>query len=334
MKLTRREFLRLSAGLSAGMTAAGTTVTRATRWVAPTYLQTATPPTAPPDTTGLEAAIRDAVGSQLIGVDLRRLDANQQVVFAITINQEPLYPVASCFKAFLVYFYFWNTPPEQWQTGPESDAYRVAVFSDNVRTGFLLRDAAAAVEVYGNALEKFNDCLLYNIGMTHGIHTWDWAGNPLIGFTDPRFEPSEERVVNVRGVAHRIDNVTTPTDLANGYTFLAQAAAGTLAPRPLDPFFDMERAQRSAQAALDLLAIPAANYDSPLERAGTTGYIGKDGILRQSDISTGNVVGDAGLVQVGDQRYVIAFISVSQSEYAAVLTLTALVDTVRAFEGV
>lgn len=288
----------------------------------------------PPGVDVLDKAIRDAIGNQVMGVDVRKLDDKMQVVFELAYNADQLYPVASCFKAFLVYFYFWNMPPEQWKTDRDSDAYRVAVFSDNVRSGFLMRDAAAYVDVYGNIIEKFNDCLLYNLGMTQGMHTWKWEGNPLIGITDRRFAPSDTRYINLRGTAHIADNLTTAADLATGYTFLAQAAAGTLAPKPMNPLFDMARAQRAAQAAIDLLSIPAENYKSPIERAGLAGYTGKDGILPKDDLTVGNVVSDAGIVTVGESRYVLSFISVSQSEFAAVNTLTAIANALKTFEGV
>ncbi|MCU0497175.1 MAG: class A beta-lactamase-related serine hydrolase [Anaerolineae bacterium] len=280
--------------------------------------------------TRLERDLLDIIGDQTIGFDLRQLDDQQQVIMQIQHNADQRYPVASCFKAFVVFYYFWHTPIARWQVDRESAAYRVAVFSDNVQTGFLIRDVGENVDVYGNALQKFNDCLLYDIGMSEGIYTWDWPGNPLIGFADDRFAPSEARVITLRGETHSADNLTTAQDLARGYTFLAQAADGALPPNPLQPKYDFERAQRAAQATLDLLAIPAANYRSPLERAGWMPYIGKDGILPRGDLSVGNVVNDAGLITQDETRYVIAYLSVGQTEYSAINTLTAMAERMRA----
>lgn len=286
-----------------------------------------------PPPSDLERGILNAIGDQEMGFALRRLDDGEQVVFQIDHNADKLYPVASCFKAFLIYYYFWNTPQDQWQIERESDPYRVAVFSDNVKTGVLIRDVGQFVTVYGNPLEKFNDCVLLNIGLQNGLHTWDWAGNPMVGFTDSRFEPSTERYIDIRGTLENVDNLTTAADLANGYTFLVQAADGTLPPNPKNPYFDTARAQTAAQAALDLLSIPAENYKSPIERAFGS-YTGKDGVLPPEDLNAGYVVNDAGVVTVGESRYTLSLISVGQTEYSAVLTLTAIHDLLAEFEGV
>jgi hypothetical protein len=143
--------------------------------------------------------------------------------------------------------------------------------------------------------------------------------------------PSDERYVEIGAVQHSIDNLTSAADLAYGYTFLAQAAAGTLAYDPMKPLYDRAHAQIAAQATLDLLSISADNYQSPLERAGFV-YIGKDGILPLGDVSVGNVVNDAGIVQIGASRYVVAYMSASQSEYLAIETLKALGERLRQFE--
>lgn len=278
----------------------------------------------------LERDLLDIIGDQTIGFDLRQLDDQQQIIMQMQHNADQLYPVASCFKAFVVFYYFWHTPIARWQVDRESAAYRVAVFSDNVQTGFLIRDVGENVDIYGNPLQKFNDGLLYDIGMTQGLHTWDWPGNPLVGFTDSRFAPSETRVITLRGVTHSADNLTTAEDLARGYTFLTQAAAGTLPLNPLQPKYDFARAQLAAQATLDLLAIPAANYRSPIERAGWMPYIGKDGILPRGDLSVGNVVNDAGLITQDETRYVMAYLSVGQTEFSAINTLTAIAERMKA----
>jgi hypothetical protein len=281
----------------------------------------------------LEQGILNAIGRQEMGFSLRKLDDEMRVVFSINYNADKLYPVASCFKVFLLYYYFWNTPQEQWKTDRESAAYRVGVFSDNVKTGVLIRDTGEFVTVYGNPMEKFNDCILLNLGLKHGLHKWEWEGNPMVGFTDPRFEPSTERFIEIRGTSRNVDNLTTSTDLANGYVFLAQAAEGKLPPNPKNPYFDTARAQLAATATLDLLSIPAENYKSPMER-GFGSYTGKDGVLQPEDLGIGYVVNDAGLVTVGESRYSIALISVGQTEYSTVLTLTAIHELLKEYEGV
>jgi hypothetical protein len=201
-----------------------------------------------------------------------------------------------------------------------------------VRTGFVIRDTGQYLDIYGNPLEKFNDTLQFRLGMKEGLHTWKWEGNPLIGYTDRRFAPSETRNINIDGVAHSADNLTTAADLAQGYIFMEQAALGTLPPNPIDPFFDTERAQIASIATLDLLSISAENYKSPIERAGVS-YIGKDGVLREGDLTVGVVISDAGLIEINGRRFAISFISVGQSEYYAVETVKAIISHIQDYAG-
>jgi hypothetical protein len=282
----------------------------------------------------LQQDILNTLGSMELGFALRELDAEGHVIASIDYQSSKLYPVASCFKAFVVYYYFWFTPEDQWQADRDSNVYSVAVFSNNVRTGTVIRDTGQYLDVYGNPLEKFNDTLLFRLGMKEGLHTWKWEGNPLIGFTDRRFAPSDTRNINLHGVAHIADNLTTAADLAQGYIFMEQASLGTLLPNPIDPFFDTERAKIASDAALDLLSISAENYKSPIERAGVD-YIGKDGVLREGDlIGVGVVISDAGLIEINGRRFAIAFISVGQSEFYAVETVKTLVSYIQTYAGV
>jgi hypothetical protein len=112
----------------------------------------------------------------------------------------------------------------------------------------------------------------------------------------------------------------TAEDLAHGYAFM------------LNPPTDVPGAAFAAESALKLLSIPAKNYRSPFERAGLVGYTGKDGILQKDDISTGNVVTDAGIITLGEpdsldhHRLIVAFLSAGQTEYSAINTLKAIAD--------
>lgn len=265
----------------------------------------------------LRARIEEAIGSQDVGLDLRWLRPDHETTARLAINEEQLYPTASCFKAFLVLYYFWNVPQSEWKRDEWSPVYRTAVVSDNILTGQVLADTAEYIDLYGNPIEKFNDFLLLTMGLKNGLYSWKWEGNPVARFTDRRFEPNEKRFSRVGGVEHRVDNLTTAADLVNGYLFM-------LRPPENAP-------SEAAAAALELLSIPAAKYQSPFERTGLTGYIGKDGILQKDDISTGNVVNDAGLVTVGQQQYVLSFLSTGQSEYRAINTLRTITEAIAAF---
>ncbi len=278
----------------------------------------------------LRQNILNVIGGREIGFALHELDERGQVVASVDYQSRELYPVASCFKAFVVYYYFWFTPEDLWQTDRQSDVYQVAVFSNNVRTGFVIRDTGQYLDIFGNPLEKFNDTLLFRLGMKEGLHTWKWEGNPLIGFTDRRYAPSDTRNINIHGTAHIADNLTTAADLAQGYIFMEQASLGTLPTNPLDPFFDTERARIASIAALELLSIAAENYKSPIERAGVE-YIGKDGVLREGDLSAGVVISDAGLIEIEGTRFAMSFISVGHSEFYAVEMVKTIVSHIRAY---
>lgn len=265
----------------------------------------------------LRQALADALADQEVALDLRWLTPYGAVVERMAFNADRLYPTASCFKAFLALYYFWRVPPDDWQRDEWSAVARTVIVSDNLLTGRVIADVAPYVEVYGSALEKFNDFLLLDMGLKHGLYTWKWPGNPVETLTDRRFTPSETRFSLVNGVAHRVDNLTTAADLADGYVFMLRP------PENAPP--------GAVQAALDLLSIPAARYQSPFERAGLTGYTGKDGVLQQADISTGTVINDAGIVPIGDRRCILSFLSVGQSEFRALGTLKAVTEALRKF---
>jgi hypothetical protein len=314
--MKRRDFLKW-AGVT-GLSLALPSITLAAPRTPPSYLQ-------------LQKDILEAIGGQEMALDLRTLTPDNTEVFRIEHNTDKLYPVASCFKAFLTFYYFWYTPKDLWDIERESPVYRTAVFSDNVMTGVVLRDVGQYVNIYGNAIEKFNDFLLFMLGLKNGLHTWKWEGSPVAFLADRRFAASQNRYTLVKGIRHPIDNLFTAGDLATGYEFMLRAAAGNAPKTVMSSLssFDALHAAECAQAALDLLSIPAKNYRSPLERSGFTDYTGKDGILPNGDISAGNVVADAGIIPLRDHRCVIAFMSVGQTEYSAVKTLKLIAEMIR-----
>src|SRR5262245_49193467 len=75
----------------------------------------------------------------------RRINAQHEEYFRIQINSFDIYPVASCFKAFVTLYYYLNTPKEAWDDAEGSALYSTAVFSNNVQTGTVLIDVASRV---------------------------------------------------------------------------------------------------------------------------------------------------------------------------------------------
>lgn len=283
----------------------------------------------PPEAAALRRTLERIIGQREIGLDLRRLDARPEFAgeeyFRIQINADKLYPTASCFKSFAVLYYLWNTPQDEWRIDEGSNAYRIAVYSSNTLTTTLLMEMNQRITYFGNAIEKFNDFLIYTLEMEHGIYSWNWGDNsPLEFYTDRRFVASDTRLVNVRGLNYRMDNLTTAADLSRGYVRM-------LDPTPFQYFNDQEHARAAIDATLDLLTIPAEDYQSPFERVFPEGYTGKDGVLPSDTSAIGRVINDAGIIRLDDAVYVMSFLCAGEGEYVGLGLLAQIADAMRAF---
>lgn len=314
MRLSRRQFLR---GSAAG-------------WLATTLPYT--PHRQIDAAVRLLSQIEDAVGGRNIGVDVARFAQEGETireVYRVGLNQNALRPSASCFKTWLPLYYYTFTPRLAWDDDPGSLVYNVTVNSSNVDTGRLMLEVGER-QSFGNPLEKYNDFLLYGMELEHGISSWNWPGNPLVGLMDDRFSSGGERVVRAGGDVHFIANVTTAADTLNGYRELYRQTIATS-----DDYAPSPDRRPGALRALRLLSLPGdTDYSSPLERVvGRGAYIGKDGILPESAISTGRVVNDAGLIALDDGMLGIAFFAVRESEYSALIILEAIVKAMLASEA-
>lgn len=270
-------------------------------------------PTGPNDwdqETDLARSIREYLEGTFtdheMALDFRRINAQNNQEFHIQIQADKLYPVASCFKAWVALYYYLNTPRDQWNDTQGTPLYSTIVFSNNTEAGTLLVDIAERVGGSGNPIEKFNNFLMQTVGMTNGMHTWDWPGSPTVGFADERFAPSDNRSMLYKDEYYLVDNLFTVTDLAHGYDVLQRGAS----------FARWDAMQQAIQATHSLLTIPATDYQSPLEYVFPQGYMGKDGILPEADLpkGLGRVIDDAGVVTVADAHYIIAFMSMGESE--------------------
>ncbi len=307
--LTRRAFLALAAGLFG---AAALRPLRAQDWSEEA-----------PIAASIRADLEAFIGRRSMALDFRCIDSAYAERFRIQINADNLMPVASCFKAFAVLYYYLNTPAADWNDGPGTPLYRMAVYSDNRATGVVLADTAERVPGPENAIVKFNDFLRGTMGLTNGLHTWNHPGSPTVGLSDPRFAPSavNGRVVLVRGSAYQVDNVFTASDLARGHDFILRG----------EHFTRSETFRQAARATSALLSIPATDIDyvSPIERVYPLGYTGKDGVLPTDMIAAGRVINDAGVVRAGGSRFIIAFMSAGEGDINA---LNALAEVVRQIE--
>ena len=200
--LTRRTFLKLAGASFAG------------------YLLDPRSPS--PLRRRFEENIRTAIGERGIGVDVRKLDVNSRELFRIQVNPFNYYPVASCFKAFVILYYFWNTPQEQWNYSEGSTAYSVAVYSNNPETGVLLAEVGDRVSGSGNAIEKFNNFTTYEMFLPFGMYSWNWEGSPTENMVDARYAARSSRAVRIPAGEFLVDNVCSAAELADGYSFLAR----------------------------------------------------------------------------------------------------------------
>lgn len=313
MRLSRRDFLR---GAGAGAL---------TWWARPAWITAV---------DALQREIVNQVEGRNIGVDVARLvrDGDEvRELFRVGVNQDALRPTASCFKAWALMYYYAFTPPEVWNDDPDTDPYNVVVNSHNVATGRLIRDVGT-YQTFGNHIEKFNDFILYGMRMQHGIASWNWDGNPLVGMVDPRFAAGGERVVRSRGETHEIGNVTTAADTLNGYRELFRRTVATGA----DAYGgDPTRRRLGALRTMRLLSLPSEleSYEAPIERVvGRGAYIGKDGVLPAGSTSAGRVVNDAGFIPMERGLYALAFFSVAESEFSAIEILRRIVAAMYAAE--
>jgi hypothetical protein len=220
-------------------------------------------------------------------------------------------------------YYYINTPPDEWQDDEFSILYQMAVYSDNNATSILLDDVASRISGPDNAIVKFNDFLRITIGLTSGLHTWNWEGSPTVGLADPRYAPSSERLVWVGDSAYQVDNAFTPADLARGHDFITRGEYFTQSD-------EMREAMRASKA---LLSLPFTEYESPIERVWESGYTGKDGILPAEDVPTGRVVNDAGTIITDDNLYIIAFMSAGESESVAINVLGEVLNQIAFYES-
>ncbi|PJF29523.1 MAG: hypothetical protein CUN52_07955 [Phototrophicales bacterium] len=258
----------------------------------------------------LQARINSLFMGENIGFDLRGWDnITQTEIFRIAVNGDAYYPVASSFKTLVVLYYFWYTPRELWRDDPESDAYRVAVFSNNLLTGTLLQNTAQYVGGFGNAIQKFNIFLTYTLKLDSGIFSWDWQGSPTMGQRDLYYEPTEQRSVIYNGQRYDITNLFSPRDLSQTYLYLLKPTS----------FPQYPQAYEALLRTRALFSIPASGYQSPIERAFGR-YTGKDGVIPTEDARFGRVTNDAGIVRPLLNEYVIS-IMYAQGEFRLVAFL-------------
>jgi hypothetical protein len=329
----RREFLKLLGAGAAASTVAG--LHEIDRVFAANGLST-TPVRSSLATSGLtkeqmiaqfRQELEDMFAGHEMSLDFRRVNEAGEEDWRFQIHAQELYPVASAFKAFVIMYYFMTVPMDEWYFGNDADVYRVAVFSNNKLTGHVIYDVGEYIEDdTRNCMEKYNDFCMNEIGIEHGLFSWNWPGARSGGYTDQRFFPDESRwPVIGDNLTEQIGNVSTAADLAKGWEYILYAERN---PRwESDPVF-----RAAITNVREILSIPANDYLSPIERVVWSGYTGKDGTLPVGDIRLGRVINDAGLIRTKTGRYQVSFMSTSENESVTEPALQHIVDIMRRYE--
>ncbi len=252
------------------------------------------------------ATLASLITDQNIGLDFGRINSDGNEDFRFSINGNQFKPLASSFKAFAVLYYFLKMPDDApYQEG--SPVYSMAVYSNNVKTGMVLREVAK-VNNWENPIIAFND-FLFEIGVNQGLHDWDYPGSPTKGWDDPRFDLNQDRkVILNNGRSASYYNASTPTDIANGYWFIAGAEYSI---QWQNPHF-----REGILKTRSLLAIRALDYPSPAEKElGNFQYYGKDGALPSAKSSLGRVLNDAVVINNQGDTYILSLMSIRENEY-------------------
>ncbi len=275
----------------------------------------------------MRRVLNDALDGQEMSLSFSHITPDFIEDCRIEIRQDRLYPVASSFKAAVVLYYFLNTPEAEWDAEQGSAMYSMAVFSNNARTGTVLGDVAQRLGVK-NPIAAFNDFATSPdlLGWTHGLYSWsfdEFPWMPTNGYVDDRYNPTRWDASNMANFGL---NFSTASEIATVFRLLA---TGETHPRwESDPHF-----RASILASRSLLAIPAIDYLSSLEKAITySDHYSKDGTLRPVDIGT-NVRNDAGVWPMQDGgAYLISFMSARETDDSVALVLAQVAEAIRMYE--
>ncbi|MHB8629747.1 MAG: serine hydrolase [Aggregatilineales bacterium] len=196
----------------------------------------------------LSAQLKSVVGVRKLGIAVLPINASDDAVGEVGVNDDDQYSVASAFKGPVAIYFFENVGSEVWRSYPirywndddEEDVpeaykpaweryhvilravYQMAVYSENDSTGNVL---AYVYDSTGkpaqNAIIGFNDWGRSAVGISgqSGLNAW-FAGKSSCarGCSDPRFGQVQ---ITYRHKIVLLGNSYSPHDLARFYTHLA-----------------------------------------------------------------------------------------------------------------
>lgn len=177
---------------------------------------------------GVLDRIAIALQPKEIGLYASRFDANGNLMYRVRYNDNEPHAIASTFKAFAAFYYFMNTPEDEWEYQFAENVYSMVVYSNNTKTGNLLAEVATRIPGPGNPIEKFNDFLHNYLGVsrTSGIFSWDHGTMEGFLYTDETYAPlpyNENGYVQSYDRRIPIGNRFTAADAARATEFIARA---------------------------------------------------------------------------------------------------------------
>jgi hypothetical protein len=204
--------------------------------------------------------ILDAMDSTMhdkeIGLVASRWSNKGEMLYRIRYNDEEVYPIASTFKALASYYYFMNTPEDEWDYELGTNIYSMVIYSNNSKTGNLLYQVAQRIPGDRNPIEKFNDFTHKTFGLSEKSGIYAWSKGALDGSTasDARYAPYPENpdgFVELHGTRYITVNRFTAADLAKATEMIANL--------PFDPNAD-PKMLRAAMATRFLMTIKEPLY--------------------------------------------------------------------------
>ncbi|HEX3050972.1 MAG TPA: L,D-transpeptidase [Aggregatilineaceae bacterium] len=268
----------------------------------------------------LEESFRD----REMGLYFAYLNDNLDEDYAIQIQDDRLYPMASSFKAAVILYYYLFTPRDEWDDEEGSNLYSTAVYSNNGKTGSVIAEVAERMGK-SNPIVAFNDFLIDPdlLGLKYGIYRWTFEEfyTPTNGYSDDRFDPAH--LSGEGPVMDRAVNFTTAAEIAQVFRFLAQGEHHKR-------WATDEHFRAAIQASRTLLSVSIQEFISPLESAiAYMDHYSKEGMLRPVDIGT-YVRNDAGVWIMPDTgAYLISFMSATEGDPAVMKVLGDVAEAMR-----
>ncbi len=182
-----------------------------------------------PQQTALKAILEAfdiALREKEMGLVASRWNNQGQLLYRLRYNDQELYAIASTFKTFAAYYYFMNTPQDEWEFAYADNVYSMVIYSNNTKTGNVLADAATRIESDRNRVEKFNDWMQTTFGISDisGIYSWGFGNMSTPFETDERYAPGSRNpngYVDVRGARVPVINRYTTADTALATEYIA-----------------------------------------------------------------------------------------------------------------